>query len=972
MSHIFGDIPPQQPAPPAREKSPRAMISTLITLAVAMVVISIFTSIWTEKLWFDSVDYLSVFTTLLGTRVGLFIAFFILTAAIIGANLLVAYRNRPIELGLRRNDPAARYRYALAPILKPVWFVASLGIAFLTAMTTSSRWPLFLQWRNGTPFGEKDPQFGKDLGFYVFDLPWWGFLTTWAFTILVFSLIGSVFVHYVFGGIQIRGKGFNFSKPARMHIGVLAGLLMVLQALRYWLERFEMMTGTSGIFDGVTYTDAHARIPSKNILVIVALVCAALFIASIFMRSWLLPGLGVALLVLSSLLIGTLWPLLMQRFQVDPSEPDREEPFLARNIEATRNGFDVADVETKAYTARTELTPQELSDSAESHVSSRLLDPTLVSPAFQQLQQVRGYYTVQRTLDVDRYKLGDSDRPQDIILAAREVDLDGLQASQRNWINDHTVYTHGYGVIAAYGNRRDAQGEPVWAAKDIPPIGELEFKTPPRVYFGEKSPSYSIVGRPAGAKPVEVDIPRGSGSGGADGKDDVTANTYDGKGGIPMGSLFRQSLYAIKFAEPKIILSDRVNENSKIIYDRHPRDRVKKVAPWLTLDGDTYPAVVDGRLVWIVDGYTTSKNYPYSEARSLARATDDTLTQGSAQIALPMDQVNYMRNSVKGVVDAYDGTVTLYEWDTEDPVLKTWRKAFPGVVKNKSEITKPLLEHLRYPTDLFKVQRDVLSRYHVTNPFTFYEDGERWKVPEDPTGTGGTAQPPYYLSMSRPGETDPKFSLTSVFLPNNRQNLASFISVNSEAADTEGFGSIQILQLPSDTQVGGPNQIAAKFQADRGVTQALLPFEQSKNAKILRGNLLTLPVGDGLLYVQPVYIQRSVEQGSYPVLQFIIASFGNEVGIGQTLDEALRVALGLDEPNLPTDPDAEPDDEPDTKPDKPTKPSDPAKTVSQYLDDANKYYDQAQKALRDGDLAQYQRKVDQMADALDKARKAQK
>ncbi|MDQ2636359.1 MAG: UPF0182 family protein, partial [Actinomycetota bacterium] len=523
------------------------------------------------------------------------------------------------------------------------------------------------------------------------------------------------------------------------------------------------------------------------------------------------------------------------------------------------------------------------------------------------------------------------------------------------------VYTHGYGVVAARGNQRGPNGAPVFVAQDIPPVGELKTTTPPRIYFGEKSPTYSIVGAPKGAKPIEVDIPRG-GASGEDDKANATQNTYDGKGGVPIGGIFNKALYAFKFAEPKIVLSSRVNADSKILYDREPRDRVEKVAPWLTVDGDSYPAVVDGRVVWIVDGYTTSNSYPNSEHRSLREATADTLTDGNSQAALPTDQVNYMRNSVKAVVDAYDGSVKLYQWDTKDPVLKTWMKVFPDIVEPKSAINDALLEHLRYPVDLFKVQRDVLQRYHVTEEQTFYEDGERWKVPEDPAapGTSNALQPPYYLSTAVPGEETPKFSVTSVYLPNSRQNLAAFVSVNSEATDTEGFGKMKILQLPSETQIQGPSQIANAFQTDKGVSQALLQYQQSKTASILYGNLLTLPVGNGLLYVQPVYIRRSAVEGSYPVLQFVIASFGGDVGFGTTLDEALRVALGLEEGASP--------DEGDT----PATPEAPgqAKTASQLLGDASKFYEQAQDALKDGDLATYQRRINQMADALEAARKA--
>jgi len=654
------------------------LIPTIVTLGALLAAGSLFVSLWTERLWFRSVDFQGVFTTVLLTRVGLFVAFGLLGGLVVGANVWLAHRNRPNPLGLRRDDPAARYRVALAPIARIALIAVSLFVAFFAGLIGSSRWESFQMWRKGTAFGQKDPHFGKDIGFYVFGMPWLQFLVSFAFGLLLITAIAVAFTHYVFGGIRIGQKGPRFTRAAQVQVAVLIGLAMLVRAGNYWLDRYAMSYDTSGLFDGITYTAANAQIPAKNILVVVAALCALLFFSTIFLRSWTLPALGLGLWALASLLIGAAWPAIMQQFQVNPSEPDREGPYLAKNIEGTREAFGVADVQTQDYSAKTELTPKELNATAESRVSTRLLDPTLISPAFQQLQQVRGYYNMQSTLDVDRYAIGDDPQPQDVIIAAREVDLNGLQASQRTWSNDHTVYTHGYGVIAAYGNKRGSQGEPVWVAKDIPPTGEIEFKQPPRIYFGEKSPSYSIVGRPDGAKPIEVDTPRGSGDD-ADAEGtaaDSSANTYDGKGGVPMGTLFNQVLYAFKFAEPKLVLSDRVNENSKILYDRHPRERVRKVAPWLTLDGDTYPAVVDGKVVWIVDGYTTSKTYPYSEARSLATATSDTLTEGTSQIALPTDQVNYMRNSVKAVVDAYDGTVKLYEWDEQDPILKTWSKVF--------------------------------------------------------------------------------------------------------------------------------------------------------------------------------------------------------------------------------------------------------------------------------------------------------
>lgn len=968
MSERFGAPRPRQPRPGA-DRRRKVLVPTLVTLAALLFLGSIFTSVWTDRLWFDALGYAGVFSTLITTRVLLFTVFGVIFGLFVLANLVIAYRTRPPAPPARRDDPAYRYRTALTPIVKPVFAGAAIVLGVFAGSVATGQWENFLMWRNGTPFGKDDPHFGKDIGFYIFDYDWLRFLVSYAFALVVVSVLIVAFIHYVYGGIRLAGRGSKFTRAARTHLAILVGIGVLVRAASYYLDRFGYAISSSGLVDGITYTDANARIPSKNILIAVAIVCALILFASVFFKSWMLPGIGLGLLILSSILIGGIWPALMQSFEVEPSEPSKEAPYIARNIEATRAAFGLSGVESQPYTAKTSLSASELTKSAETRVSTRLIDPTLVAPAFEQLRQVRGYYSVPPTLDVDRYDLKGKDTPQDIVIAARELNLSGLADSQRNWANDHTVYTHGYGVIAALGNKRGPQGEPVFVTETISGDDGLQITEPPRIYYGENSPTYSIVGRPEGAAPIEIDIPRGTDAG--DNAENATQNTYQGEGGVPIGGLFNKILYAFKFGEPNIVLSNRVNDNSKILYDRSPRERVNKVAPWLTADGNTYPAIVDGRVVWIVDAYTTSNSYPYSQSRSLEDATSDSLTDSGAQAVLPRDQVNYIRNSVKAVVDAADGTVTLYQWDTEDPLLKTWMKVFPDVVQPKSEIPDGLREHLRYPVDLFKVQRDVLTRYHITDPQTFYEDSERWKVPEDPSTDGNSLQPPYYLSVTRPGTEVPEFTLTSVFVPNSRQNLAAFVSVGSEATNPKTFGEIQILELPTQTQVPGPSQIANQFQSDQEVSQALLQYKQA-GTTILHGNLLTVPVGDSLLYVQPIYIQRSAAEGSYPVLQFVIASFGKEVGFGQTLDEALRSALGLEAPDAGSDADDNPVEEAppeDPAPDDAEAPPEP-KSVTALLETASKQYDLAQKALADGDLAEYQKRITAMGDAIDKARKA--
>ena len=590
-----------------------------------------------------------------------------------------------------------------------------------------------------------------------------------------------------------------------------------------------------------------------------------LFFANVFRRTWMLPSVGLALLALSAILLGVLWPGVVQQFQVSPSEPDKEAPYIARNIEATRAAYDIDDVETTPYNANSTLSSGQLKADAQSIPGIRLIDPSVVSDTFEQLQQVRGYYSVPDVLDVDRYPVEGELR--DMVVAPRELDQSGLSEEQRNWANLHTVYTHGYGVVAAFGNQRNAQGdvatndgEPEWAEQDLPPRGELSEPTPdgyqPRIYFGEKSPTYSIVGKSEGGRDVELDIPEGAGPGAA-----PSTNTYDGAAGVPVGGFFNKLLYAVKFSEPNIVLSSRVNENSKIIYDREPRLRVQKVAPWLTVDGDSYPAVVDGKVVWILDAYTTTDRYPMAEKRSLSDMTSDSLQPrtGLRHAADRRDQLHAQlgqggRRRVRrlgdplrvgpggpdpqGLVGGVPGRGAA---DGVDPRGPAPAHALPrGPVQGAAQPARG-------------VPRDA-ARARSTRARTAGE------VPEDPTKQA-QSQPPYRLSVKTPGSeaSEPVFSLTSVYVPQSRQNLASFISVDADASQEE-YGTIRILRLPSNTQIPGPSQIANQFGADQEIQNALLAFTRT-NSKAVYGNLLTLPVGNGLLYVQPLYTLRQSGEG---------------------------------------------------------------------------------------------------------------
>ncbi len=966
MSGFFDDGPPQQPRRPAPAPPPqrsRALITTAVILVAGFFLASVFTGIWTDRLWFRSLGYADVFTKVLGTRVLLFVAFGLLLGAVVALNIFIAYKVRPMFRPASQEQVSLdRYREVVEPLRRWALIGVALVLGLFAGSSGAGQWRQFLMWRNREPFGTKDPYFNRDVGWYVFELPWLHYLIDFAMAMMVLSLIAAAVVHYLFGGIRLQSRTDRVSGAAQVHISVLLGLFVLFKAADYWLDRFDLTTEAGRLFTGMGFTDERAVLPSKNILMFIALICALLFFANVLRRTWMLPSVGLALLVLSAILLGAIWPGIVQQFQVKPSEPDRERPYIARNIEATRGAYDIDDSEVTEYDANLALSPDQLKADAQSIPGIRLLDPSLLSETFEQLQQVRGYYSVPDVLDVDRYPVNGENR--DMVIAVRELEQDGLEESQRNWANLHTVYTHGYGLVAAYGNQRDsednpvpdAEGKPIWAEQDIPPRGDLtdifEGGYQPRIYFGENSPLYSIVGRPDGANNIELDIPEGTGGA------QPTTNTYDGEAGVPVGGIFNKLLYALKFSEPNIVLSSRVNENSKILYDRTPRERVQKVAPWLTVDGDVYPAVVEGRVKWIVDGYTTTDSYPNSEKDSLSDMTSDSLQPRTAYATLPTDEINYMRNSVKAVVDAYDGTVTLYEWD-RDPILDVWSKAFPGVVRAKSEISDDLLRHMRYPEDLFKVQRNILATYHVEDAKTFYEGSDRWKVPEDPEDKT-QSQPPYRLSVRTPsGGPEPVFSLTSVFVPQKRQNLASFISVDADAAEPD-YGKIRILRLPSNTQVPGPSQIANQFASDQEIQDRLLAFTRT-NSKALFGNLLTLPAGDGLLYVQPLYTLRQAGEGRYPVLRYVLVSFGEDVGIGSTLTAALDDVLGITSPEESIDPDG------NGLPDEETPGEAVPNSVRDLLEQAEAKFAQAQRALESGNLAGYEKATEQARDLVQQA-----
>jgi uncharacterized membrane protein (UPF0182 family) len=874
------------PNPFANKSGGRRRVSPLtITFIVLFVLTSILFSLsgfYADLLWFRSVGFVDVWQTSLFTKIYLFIGFGLATAAIISLNIYLAFRKRPVYVPVSvEADNLERYRAQLEPIRR----LASIGIflvIFYFAGTAGTRfWQQWLLFRNSTDFGQVDPQFGLDISFFAFKLPMYQALIGWGISTIVLAIIAAAAVHYIYGGIRTQVKEERTTVAARVQLSILLGLLVLLKAVAYWFDRYALTLKEGRLITGLTYSDVNALLPAKSILAAIAVICSLLFFANIIRKSWLLPTAGVALMVIASVLIAGVYPAAIQQFQVKPSESTKEAPFIQRNIDATRDAYGLSNVEVTDYQATVTTSAGQLANDAATIANIRLMDPNVLSATFRQLQQIKPYYAFADSLDIDRYKIDGKER--DVVVAVRELNIDGNPS--RNWINDHLVYTHGFGMVGAFGNTVDADGKPTFTVGDIPPTKGLgEFQ--PRVYFGENVPDYSIIGGPAASNPVELDYP-----------DDNSPNgqknyTYTGKGGVPMGSLFTRLLFAIKYQEQRIVLSNLINSESKILFNRNPRERVAKVAPWLTIDGDPYPAIIDGKILWIIDGYTTSAGYPNSRVVNLANTGDALTSRSTAVSSLDDRNVNYIRNSVKATVDAYDGTVSLYQWDDKDPVLSTWSKAFPGSVKPRSEISADLLAHVRYPEDMFRVQRDILSAYHVTTADAFYGGQDFWRVPLDPSSFGANSanQPPYYLTMQIPGQSKPTFSLYTPFVPRGgRENLTALAVVNSDAGDE--YGKITVLQLPRSTNIAGPSQVSSNFEAKPEVATSLSLLRQGGSDVVL-GNLLTLPVGKGLLYVQPVYVRATGNTAAYPLLQKVLVSFGDQIGFSETLQGALDQVFG--------------------------------------------------------------------------------
>lgn len=863
----------------------------LIATAIVVVIIALLAGsagFYTDFLWYQQLGFATVFTTNLVSRAALFAASAILVGAATWASLVIAYKSRPVyaQMAMDSRPGLASYRELLTQVRKFVMVVIPALLAIIAGAASADNFKSMLLFFNSTPSGIKDAQFKLDTSFYMFQLPFLtqvdGFLGALAFGCLVLA----IFIHLVYGSIRFTGRAVTFTKAARLQIAITGAIFVVLQAGSLWLDQYQTMTSASGLYTGATYSDVNALIPGLQIMTGIAILVAATFIFTAIVGKWRLPIIATGLMIVVSLIMGGIYPWVVQTFQVIPNERSLESEFIKRNIQATRYAYGLDGVQTVNYNAKTTATAGALKADAETAAQIRIIDPTLESASFRQLEQYRQYYNFSNHLDVDRYTI--DGKSQDTVLAVRELNQSGLGSSQ-SWINNTIVYTHGYGVVAAFGNQRTVDGQPVFLESGIPSTGSLGNYNPD-IYFGESSPEYSIVGGPKGSTPLEMDYP-----GGKDGTQQ-TYTTFSGNGGPKLNSLVNRLAYAIKFQSEQILLSDAVTNSSQILYNRDPAQRVKAVAPYLTVDSDPYPAIVNGHVVWIVDGYTTSSKYPYSKSENPSGAIAD-----SENVAGNFTgNINYIRNSVKATVDAYDGSVHLYAWDTKDPILKTWQKIYPNTVEPLSKMSGALLSHVRYPADLFKIQRNMLGTYHVTEAGAFYSQQDAWMVPNDPASELSQAQPPYYLTMQTPLQKSPDFSLYTTFIPKStgeatRNVLTGYLVADSNAGSKTGvkaasYGKLQLLVLPRDTVVPGPGQVQNNFNSDSDVSKLLNLLRQG-STEVLNGNLLTLPIGGGLLYVQPVYI-KSTGETSFPLLKKVLVAFGDQIAFEDTLDGALNDLFG--------------------------------------------------------------------------------
>ncbi len=968
------DMPqPRRLAPRPRGEGSNRGRTILIVAAIAL--FFLITSLrgiagfYTDFLWFDSLGYDGVWSGVLGAKVSLAVIFVAAFFVMCWINLYIADRLAP------KFPPAGPEQEALDRFRDAIGDRTGLlriGVAFLLALLMgagmSGEWRSWLLFTNGGNWGAADAQFSTDIGFYVFKLPFLKSVTDWAFASVMIVLVVTVAAHFANGGIRVQPTGPGQVSPTvtsqvKAHVSVLLGVLALIRAAGYMLERYELTTSSRGVVDGASFTDINAQLPVLNLLILISVASFLLFIVNIWRRGWVLPILGVGLWGLVAVVAAGIYPQVIQRFQVEPNELSKESEFIDRNIAATREGLGLAEVTTNEYELTRDEADVDLTDNVETVQNIRLWDPSSVvlGQTFPRLEELLPYYTL-NDVDVDRYEI-DGQLSQ-VVLSARDLDSSGLP--QSSWEAEHVIYTHGYGMVLASGTTKTAQGRPDFALQQVPVRANTDLElTRPQIYFGENLSGYVITG---GTR-EELDFQNGA---------DTTNTVYDGPDGVGVGGILGKTAFALRFGDYNPLISNLIDGDSKIHYIRDVRERAETLAPFLEFDSDPYPVINDaGEIVWILDAYTTSDRYPYGQRADNSGLPGSTGLDG---------RFNYVRNSVKVVVDAYDGTVDFYVIDDEDPVIGAWRNAFPELFTDFDEMPEDLVDNLRYPEDLFRVQTNMWGQYHVTDPGTFYNNNDAWNVALDP-GTAGAGpatqttnaagQPvgpsvgaridPYYLLTQLPGEDSTEFVMLRTFVPvGNDQNqlLTAFMVARS---DPGNYGELVSYEMPRQNRPDGPAIVADAMQSDPVVSeqQTLLGTGEST---VKLGNLILVPVDNALVYVRPFYVES--DQVQIPELKKVVAFYESDVAIDDTLAGALGQLFDAEKvPDLAEvvdDPDLDPD-APAPDPDDPDDP-DPGpelgvnEQAAQLLEQAEALF-QERDDLPASDLAEYQRLTDE-AEAL--------
>ncbi len=974
-------MPEDMPRPPRRERRGKGeerpnrlrwivgvLVGFLVVLALSLRAIATF---WTELLWFDSLDLTAVWRRLLSARltlgIGVTLAFFVL----LWVNLLIADRLAPKfrPVAGPDDDVVVRYRQLVAGRQRVLSFVVAALVALIPGLGAVSQWRTWLLFRYGGSFGEADEQFGTDIGFYIFKLPFLSQVVDWLFAFLLITTLLVAAVHYLNGAIRVQPMGERITQNAKAQLSLLLAAAALVKAADYVLQRYELTFAAGKSFDGAGYTAVNARIPAIEFLILISVFVAVLFVINIWRRGWVMPGIVVALWVLVALVVGSVYPAFVQRFQVSPAELSKESRYIERNIDATREAMGLGAVDEVAFDYQKAVTPAAVEGQRQNIVDARLLDPAVIQPTIQELEFEREYYRFD-DVDVDRYVVDDASgegaaRRVPTIVSARELNPSGIK--DPTWEKLHLVFTHGYGLAMAPANTTNARGEPDFLVQGIPArstgVPPLEQ---PEIYHGEDMSGYAIVGTDQDEMST----------------DEVTT-TYTGSSGVALDSVVRRAAFALRFGEIEPLISSNLTDRSKVIYIRDIKERVHTIAPYLTLDTDPYPVMVDGRIKYIVDGFTTADTYPYAQTIN-ASSVDPSLT----------GTFNYMRNSVKAVVDAYDGTVTMYLTDTlygkKDPIIRAYAKAFPDLYEDK--IPEALRNHFRYPELMFKVQTAAWGRYHQSDPSVFFNNSDRWSIAQQPpnsasttvstdptTGETTTNLPriePYYQMLQLTPDSPPEFVLTRPFvLASDDESGRNLTAVMVASNDPGSYGKLQQIVMDSGEGASNAPKVDGPLQANQRIV-TYPPVSQyqtivGRNGSTVRyGNMLILPFQNSLLYVRPVYA-KAEQSGRYALTRVAVTN-GDNVGFGDTIDSAIADLLdGVDEGAVELPPEEQP--EAGTDPEAPTTtapPSGTARTPTQLLADADAKFTEADTRLKAGDLGGYQSAVAQARDLVRQADEA--